>query len=151
MLIQLMLCLAQSPLPETTAGWAGWASALSSGGVLGWFLLKYLPDVHRRDEKKDELHRAHVQALTAEHATTLKTLTSAFVENIKDARAELKELMDLFRKEQRETRHESRDALNTVLLRHDEQIKGLATAVKTDFEALADRLIHENTTKEQQR
>ena len=148
MLSFLLLFTFAQVLPESPTGWAGWAGFLSSGGVLTWFLLKYLPDVHRREETKDKLHREHIQVIVAEHAATIRTLTSAFTENIRDARAELRETIDLFRKEQRESRHDSRDVLNAILLRHDEQFKELATAIRTDFETIAEKLSPDNLSKE---
>lgn len=73
--VELIALLAQSPLPETPAGWAGWATALSSGGVLAWLLFVHLPSRAKADEKfqatKDQQLRElidgcekHTQALT---------------------------------------------------------------------------------------
>ena len=72
--VSLTLWIFAQTLPEAFSGWAGWGGFLSSGGVLAWFLLKYLPDVHRRDERKDELHREHIKAMMVEYKSSLREI-----------------------------------------------------------------------------
>lgn len=59
---------------DPISGGAGWVGAGLLGLLLGWLLLKHLPDKDKREERKDELHRTHVQSLMVDWKSSLREI-----------------------------------------------------------------------------
>lgn len=127
--IGALLAQGEGILPSSPSGWAGWASFLSSGGVLAWLLLKHLP------EKDKQMER-----MVDSRDVMVKNVTDIFSENLRHVREEFKASLEAFRAEQRETRHDNRDSLNVILLQQEKRYHELIAALKIEFEQIVKKL-----------
>ena len=133
----MWLILAQT---DALAGASGWAGAGLLGLVLAWLLFKHLPD---KDFQLDSLIKGHNEALAfqaKQHAAELEKRDAAVALQAAKNTEAVAALIVAFKEEQKETRHDSRDALQTILNRHAAEFKELTVALKSEFEALSRRL-----------
>lgn len=112
MVVWILVAQAMDPI----SGGAGWIGAGLLGLVLGWLLLKHLPDKDRRDERKDELHRQHVTALMNDWKSSLREI-------LKHCDEETKELAKAF-KEELQRAHYLFDDQHPPRRRRDEHDRG---------------------------
>lgn len=73
---------------DTLAGNSGWAGAGLLGLVLSWLLLWHLP---AKDTQLAAMHasqQAHVESITKLHASEMKDIVAAFVQESREQRAE---------------------------------------------------------------
>lgn len=96
---------AQTALPDTPAGWAGWASFLTSGGVLTWLLFVHLPNKDKQQEKMVQANFDHVAQLTKDHKEAVEKLAAenkaSLAEERKAFQEGLKQVIDHAREESR--------------------------------------------------
>lgn len=85
--ILALLTLVAEAVPSLDSSVAGWTTALSSGGVLAWLLLKHLPDKAARDEKKDTEHGNRMESMFKIHADAVAQLTDKMERNSTNERA----------------------------------------------------------------
>lgn len=78
----------------TSGGWVGWATFLTSGGVLIWLLFRHLPAKDEQIKNFIATKDAHVERISSEFSTKLASTTAHFREEMKETRKEFKETLN---------------------------------------------------------
>lgn len=87
---------AADPTLDQIAGNSGWAGAGLLGAVLAWLLLWHLPAKDKQLAEKDAAHNAHVERLTALHATEMEKALATFAMEAREQRAECRAELERF-------------------------------------------------------
>lgn len=110
-MIALALALAAPKAVDPLSGGAGWLGAGLLGLVLGWLLLKHLPDKDRQITKFIEDKDRHVVVMSEMYERKLNAIVASY------------------EKESRETKEEFREALNSVLSHCDREVGRVTEAI----------------------
>lgn len=116
--------------PAGLSGGAGWVGAGLLGAVLGWLLLKHLPDKDRQFDKHTEGARSHVEKVLDRAMTEMATQRADHHEQLRQERenterrhVENATAVRAIIEELKQSRHAIRDvgqqlAINTKLTEH---------------------------------
>ncbi len=121
----ILTLLLSQVVPETPAGWAGWASFATSGGVLVWLLFWHLP---AKDKQLKEMLEDSAKRIEAKDAFIL-LLINAHLANEKEQRLTHVEI-------ERAQRAEFKETLQEMVEHSRRQVEGLSAALKADIEGL---------------
>jgi BMFP domain-containing protein YqiC len=108
---------------DPISGGAGWVGAGLLGLVLGWLLLKHLPDKDKKEER-----------LIAGRDQMVHGITTEFSKSLRERDELVREVAKGFAEQVGEVRHEFRDALQQILSRQDLHIARLAASIRQEFE-----------------
>ena len=106
-----LVAFAAAKAVDPLSGGAGWLGAGLLGLVLGWLLLKHLPDKDKQITKFIEDKDRHIIAMSETYERKLNVIVASY------------------EKENRETKDEFRAALNSVLSHCDREVGRVTEAI----------------------
>lgn len=96
-MVMLAVVMAADAMTELPGGasWAGWASFLTSGGVLVWLLFWHLPAKDKQLKEIMDGKDKMISDLTERYEDKLEKVSDAFKEDSTESRKEFKGALDL--------------------------------------------------------
>lgn len=107
-------------LPETPAGWVGWASALTSGAILYWLLFWHIPAKDKWIE------------------TIIATKDAQLREEISRSDKRMDAMATVFKAEMESSRSEFKDSLDAILSHCKDETGKMMEAVRTELRLARD-------------
>lgn len=143
-----LLPLAQAVIDPN--GSAGWAGAGLLGLVLGWLLLKHLPEKDRQAKEKDDAHAKTIQAIMDTHKAEILGLTDRYQTMNREqnehhhtesllSRTDFKENLEKVADHCEKTA----EGVNTLLRRDVQDVGARLDALGKDMEALSHIIIQD--------
>ncbi len=120
----LWTLLAQTVIPDAISGGAGWAGAGLLGLVLGWLLLKHLPEKDAQLAAKDKAHSDQLDAKDENYLEQIKTLHAECTSERKEQFAEFQRALNVI------TERSSKDSDRTLTAMQLE-MQNLRAAIQT--------------------